>query len=313
MSCSVNTANFNDHIDPKEREIIKTLDDKIIDALAQNNTAKLKEVFSEDLQKKSGPDLEQFVAMVQDLFKEKNYTILDEYLENSSAIGTTAVTTKGMSEEDYKIKFPVLTKETYISLLVNNGSHKSQLLTCIYGKFGSEWKLTVLRVGDYSFFGKTAIDFYKQAKINYEQGKLIDAANDIMMARKTARPADDNFHYQNEEKMSAFADKILQEANAKFLFPIKVGQIKTNPQILNFSPTPMTEGIFPTVAYLSQINLKDTVALKKENDELQKMIGILLPGIDKGKKYVFFRAYNEVSGGKISNDSYGFILNTPGK
>lgn len=309
IGCSDGSGNWNDHIDSKNRQKIKTLNSKIIDALAENNPAKLREVFSDDLEKKSGAEINSFVAMVHEKFKPKDYTILDEYLESNSAIGTTGVAMKGVSgENDYKISYPILTKETYISLIINNGPAKSELVTCIYGKYDGEWKLTVLKVGDFSYFGKTAIDFYKQAQVNYEKGNLIDATNDIVMIQRTATPADDMFHYQNAETMAAFANKVFAEANTKFVLPKKVEGIKTNPQILNVSPVAMAEGIYPTVGYLSTINLKDTVALKKENDELQKVIGNILPGIDKGKKYVFFKAYNEIPNSKTNVASYGFIL-----
>jgi hypothetical protein len=44
MGCSVGSGNWNDHIDPTDREKIKVLNSKIIDALAENNPTKLKEV-----------------------------------------------------------------------------------------------------------------------------------------------------------------------------------------------------------------------------------------------------------------------------
>ncbi len=314
IGCSVGSGNWNDHINKTEREKIKVLNSKIIDAIAENNPAKLKEIFSDELEKKAGSEVGKFIETVHEKFKPKDYSILDEYLENSSAIGTTGVIMKSVSgENDYKISYPVLTKDTYISLLINKGSAKCELVTCIYGKYGSDWKLTVLKIGDYSFFGKTAIDFYRQAKANYEKGNLIDAADDILMIKQTATPADDMFHYQNADTMAAFANKVLAEVNAKFIFPMKVEQLKTTPQILNFSPTPMAEGIFPTVGYFSKINLNDTVALKKENNELKKVIGTIFPGIDKEKKYVFFKAYNEIPNGKTPVESYGFILNTLAK
>lgn len=312
--CSVNSGNWNENIDIKNRKQINLLSNKIMDALAENNPSKLKEVISMELEKKSGAEINSFVEIVHEKFEPKDYTILDEYLESNSAIGTIGVAMKSVTGEyAYKVSYPILTKETYIALLINNGSAKSELVTCIYGKYGKDWKLNVLKVGDYSYFGKTAIDFYNQAKTNYEKGNLIDAATDILMIQLTATPAEDLFHYQNEATISAFANKVLAEANAKFVLPKIVEEIKTNPQILNVSPIAMDEGIYPTVNYLSFISLKDTVALKKENDELQKIIGKILPGIDKGKKYVFFKAYNEMPNGKNNVENYGFILTNSGQ
>jgi hypothetical protein len=67
------------------------------------------------------------------------------------------------------------------------------------------------------------------------------------------------------------------------------------------------------VAYLSKINLKDTVALKNENEELKKVIVNIFPGIEKGKKYVFFQAYNEIPNGKTPVNHYGFALVSSGQ
>jgi hypothetical protein len=314
FGCSTGSENWNDHIDAKSREQIKILDDKIIEAFNENNPQKLKELFSDELKKKSGNEIDAFIDKIHESFKTKNYSLLDEYLATNSSTGMTATAMKGvLGEYDYKINYPVLTKETYISLLLDSGSGNKHLITCIYGKYGSDWKLNVLKIGDYSYFGKTAIDFYKQAKANYEKGNLIDATNDIVMIQRTATPADDIFHYQSAEAIAAFANKVIQEANAQFRLPKKIEEIKTNPQILNVSPIAMAEGIYPTVGYLSKINLKDTVALKKENDELKKIIGNILPGIDKGKKYVFFKVYNEIPNGKTPVESYGFILTILGQ
>lgn len=311
IGCTVSSANWNDHINSADRENIKILNSKIIDALAENNPTKLKKVFSDELEKKVGSDLGNFVETVHEKFKPKDYSILDEYLESNSTIGTTSTAMKGLSgEDDYKISYPILTEETYVSLLINNGAAKSELVSCVYGKYDGEWKLTVLKIGTYSFFGKTAIDFYKQAKSNYGKGNLIDAAMDILMIKETASPANDMFHYQNAETMAAFSNKVWAEVNANIVLPKKIVAIKTSPEILNVSPTPMAEGIYPTVGYLSKINLEDTVALKRENSELKKIIGNILPGIDKEKKYVFFKAYNEIPNGKTPVKSYGFILNT---
>ena len=311
FGCSVGSENWNDHIDAESRAQIKILDEKIIEALSENNPQKLKELFSDELKKKSGNETDAFVDKVHESFKAKTYSLLDEYLAINSAMGTTATTMKGVSGKyDYKINYPVLTKETYISLLFDSGGGNQHLVTAIYGKYGNDWKLNVLKIGDYSFFGKTAVDFFNQAKENYEKGNLIDAAIGVIMLQRTASPADKIFEYQNIQVMTEFAQKVMAEANTKFALPKTIKELKTNPQILNITPKPMAEGIFPMVGYLSKISLKDTVALKRENDELKKVIGSIIPGIEKGKKYVFFQAYNEIPNGKTPVESYGFILNT---
>jgi hypothetical protein len=53
------------------------------------------------------------------------------------------------------------------------------------------------------------------------------------------------------------------------------------------------EGVFPMVYYKSTIKLQDTAALRKENENIKKVIGKAIPGIDQDKKYVFYDAHNE--------------------
>lgn len=310
-SGSVATGNWNDHIDSESRNQIKVLNDKIVEALNENNSEKLQTVFSDQLKIKTKNELSNFVNIVHSSFESKKYKLLDEYLANDSGIGTTGIALKGTSNEnDYSIHYPITTNETYISLITNNNASNKILLTCMYGKYGNDWKLNVLRIGDYSFFGNTAIDFYKQAKINYEKGNIIDATNDILMMQQTFQPSDNFFQYQKLAEMKEYGQKLLAEANTKFALPKKIEEISSKPQIFSVGPKAMEEGVFPMVTYITSINLKDSLALKIENDGIKKIIVSLFPGIEKGKKYVFFQAYNDIPNGSLKQEHYGFILKT---
>lgn len=308
---SVGTGNWNEQIDAESRSEIKILNDKIVEALNENNPEKLQIIFSDELKIKTKNDLANFVNTVHSSFESKKYTLLDEYLGNDSSIGTTGIALKGISKEnDYSIHYPITTNETYISLIINDNISNKILLTCIYGKYGNDWKLNVLRIGDYSFFNKTAIDFYNEGKLNYEKGNIIDATNDILMMQQTYQPSDNFFKYQKLEEMKNYGQKLLVEANSKFALPKKIEEISSKPQIFSVGPKAMEEGIFPMVTYITNINLKNSSALKKENDEIKKVIINLFPGIEKEKKYVFFQAYNNIPNGSSTQEHYGFILET---
>jgi hypothetical protein len=66
-------------------------------------------------------------------------------------------------------------------------------------------------------------------------------------------------------------------------------------------------GVFPMVYNFSDINLKDTTALKTENEKVKKEASRMFTGIDKDKKYVFYWAFNEMPDGKKLVEHYGFI------
>jgi hypothetical protein len=53
--------------------------------------------------------------------------------------------------------------------------------------------------------------------------------------------------------------------------------------------------------------LKNIAGLQKENDEIKKVIGKVIPGIDKDKKFVYFDAFNEWPRFDRSVDRYEMI------
>ena len=70
----------------------------------------------------------------------------------------------------------------------------------------------------------------------------------------------------------------------------------------------MIEGeIAPAVLYLTDINLDDTTALKKEYIQVKKEVNSLFKGINKDKKFVLYRALNEIPDGKKKVEHFGFI------
>src|ERR1039458_1495755 len=161
LACSVGGTWWNDHIDTESRTQIKTLNDKVVEALSENNSQKLKTVFSDQLNKKVGANLDAFVKMAHEAVTTKEYSILDEYLTTKSAVGTMATVFKGVSGDyDYTVSYEALNKDSYVSLVIIGSTGSKVLLTCIYGKYPDGWKLNVLRIGAYSFFEKNAIDFY---------------------------------------------------------------------------------------------------------------------------------------------------------
>jgi hypothetical protein len=309
VGCSAGWTYWNEHIDAETRAQIKSMNERVIDALYENDPRKLEALLSDKLKEKAGSQLSDFVIKAHEAFRTKEYSLLDECSTRNTAVGSVATVRNGISgENDYKVNFEVINKETYLSFILSDGKANNALLTCVYGKYGDEWKLNILQIGDYSFFGKNAIAFFKQGVSNYENGNLIDAVDDIEMAKRTALPANQVLHYQMESKIKDFETKLLSEASAKFPLPMKIAEVGTSPEIYGVRPFPMNEGVYPMVIYVSKISLQDTIALKKENEELKKSIGKIFPGIDKGKKFVFFQAYNEIPDGKKKTRNYGFVM-----
>lgn len=310
QSCNLGTSGTweNDNIDKDKKEQIKVLNDKLFKAIISNDVAGVKSLMSDKLLEKGVSDLDKLINQISFSFKANSYRILDEYNVHNSTTGIGNTLPSGISgDNDYVINYQALNKEMYVSLLLPNGLDNELLITAIYGNYDNQWKLNILQFGQYSLFKKTAPDYYKLAKESYNKSYLIDAVNYAGLSRQCLRPANDFFQYQKEKEINEFYDKVMKEVNTKFTFPLTLDNIETKPKVFRIFPEMMNEGFFPMVYYLSDIDLKNTTALKIENEKVKKEVGRLFTGIDKDKKFVFYWAFKEIPDGKKLVEHYGFI------
>ncbi len=210
-------------------------------------------------------------------------------------------------DNDYVFTFQSPNKDSYVSLLLLNSFGNQFLLAAAYGKYQNEWKLNLLKFGQYSFFGKTSSDYFRLTQANSKKSYLIDAVNNISLSSALLRPADSYFQFLKEKEIKEFGDSLLQEVNAKYQFPITLSNVDTKPQVFRIFPQVIKEGFFPMVYYHTDINLKDTIALKLENLKVRKEVDSIFTGIDKDKQFVFYWAFNEIPDGKKLVEHYGFI------
>ena len=145
------------------------------------------------------------------------------------------------------------------------------------------------------------------AKDSYDKSYLIDAINYIGISKECSKPASKFFQYQKEKQINEFYDKVVKDVNSKYQFPVILDKVATKPRIFRIYPAMIDRGFYPTVRYLTSINLKDTVSLKEENKRLKSEISNVFPGIDKDKKLVVYQAFNEIPDGIKPIEYFGFV------
>lgn len=310
QGCNVGTSGTwkNENIEKEKREEIKSLNDKLFSSIMGNDIAGVKALMSDKLLEKSDKDLDKLILNISSSFKSNSYKIFDEYNVQNSTTGINNTLVSGNSKNnDYSINYLALNREIYVSLLLPNGLDNKLLITVVYGNYDDEWKINILHFGQYTLLNKTALDYYNLAKESYSKSYLIDAVNYISLSKQCLRPANEILKYKKEKEISDFYDKIINEANSKFTFPITLENIDTKPKIFRIFPQMTSEGYFPMVYYLSNIDLRDIEALKIENHKVKKEVSRLFTGIDKDKKNIIYWAFNEIPDGKKLVEHYGFI------
>lgn len=286
----------NDQIDQKDREEIRQLNAKLLQATQNNDVATIESMMSPQLWEGIAPDMKPIISEVNSQAVMSNDSLLDEYEVQNKDAGVLNTFTSGKGDNAYKFHFVSNSKSSYVSLLLVGNEINRILVTIVYGNVDGQWKINLLYYGQYALHGKTAPAFYRLAKANYEKGNLITARNYADLSQRLNDLANHMFSFSNTNEMNAFYNKVSKETDAQFHFPIRLEGVSGKPGIFSVHNKANREGLFTAVSYVSSTPLQDSVALKAEYLQVKKATVKLFKGINDNQKYVFYEAYNELPG-----------------
>lgn len=310
QSCNVGTTGTwkDENIGQSLKNEIETLDKKVLEAVTTNNADLLKSIMSDKLLEKSGENIDQLIQQASSIINTTDYKVLNQFQAKNSTTGIGNTIISGVSGlNDYIIHYQALNEEMFISILIPKSGLDEFIVTNIYGKYPEGWKLNILQFGQYKVNGQTAPELYSEAKAGYDNGYLMDAANNMFLSSKVANPANKFWQYQKEDEMKEFYEKVMSEINSEFKFPMTLEAIASKPQILSIYPQGTADGYFPMIEYLTNLDLKDTFQTKAENEKVHSEIVKAFSGIDKDKGFIFYKAFSEMPDGKTPVPTYGFV------
>ena len=303
QSCSDQAGTWkNEQIKAGKREDFHELNEQAFKGLKANDPKQLGALLSKELidQERS---TNRTIELISNQINDNKYKLLDEYYVVNSYIDADTIKTTSKDVNSYNLEYPGTTREMYIAFFIPVSGENKYLVSLIYCKYNYGWKISQLNESPYTINGKTAPELFKLAKEQYNKKYLIDAVNTLALASTCTAPSA-IWHYPCEDDISDFYKKIINEANTRYKFPFTLNQVPTKPQILRIYNQTIPEGTYPMVYYLSHIKLTDTTAIKNENAQIKKVIGVVMPGIDKDKKYVLYSAFNERPGGGRTVEHY---------
>ena len=183
--------------------------------------------------------------------------------------------------------------EVYVSCLIPDESADRYVITVVYGKFDYGWRINSLGIGRYTVNGKTAPQWFQVGQAKFKHHYFADAGFYDAGLYKACQNPNPMWTYNMDTKMSTFFTMATDTAQKIYTYPYPIYGVNTEPMIFNVFCNEVAEGSYPMIYYFTHIDLKNTIALKQENDEIKKVIGKVLPGIDKDKKVILFEAYNK--------------------
>lgn len=300
----------NDKIPAKTKAEISAVNKLVFKALSDADFKALTPLLSDTLRKSINNDFEsKFMPQIQSVIKGKNYKIFDEFYVKNTIADSMVTLEGGEGNFGYTLQFLFSNKEFYVSIITAGDTNTEVMISLVYANFNGKWKAIILRGEDYSLSNKSAIDMFNLAHALDDGGDIIDAVNLISVANHFSNPGGNFFKYKIFDRMTDYADTLNYKTSQKYPFPYTVDIMKTKPQVFNIHLEMYNGKLTPMIMYQTNVYIKDTNALKVENDELHNKLSTVFTGMGKNNKTVLYRTYNEKPTGQNSPKFYGFIKN----
>jgi hypothetical protein len=243
------------------------------------------------------------IELISNRMKTDSFTLANEYYIVNKHRGRQVVKITDKGINNCEVGFDAQNKEMYIAMFTAKTAWSQWMITAVYNKLDYGWKLNELEMNPYTINGKTAPELYNEAKESYKKGYIVDAVNTMAMVADCAHP-NDGWEYNSLKDLNSFYTGLVDEANVKYKFPLTLSAVGTKPRIFRIFNQAMPDGTFPMVYYISRINVKDTVAIRKENNAIKSTIDKTIPGLANNKKYVLYSAFNELPNSRRESDHY---------
>ncbi len=298
----------NDQIDSKIRSTINADNKQVFAAISEGKLDGLDGIIWDSLKLNLNDDFRnKFIPQMSRIMKGKTYKVFADIYVLSTKEHDSCKIEAGDGDNKWSMKISTRTKETYLSMLISGDTLDEVMLTLVYEKIVGKWKLCNIMGEDYGLAGKNAIESYHYAQKLEKENYLIDAINYMSLSNHCLHPAGQYFLYAMQKEILDYTDTLTVKTKDKFPFPYLMEQVKSMPTVVNLHYEVYDRKFVPFIAYQSHYFVKDTVALKNENDEIQSKIGSIFPGMDKIHKNILYRVYNELPQGNSNPPYYGFV------
>ncbi|MFB9841311.1 hypothetical protein [Mucilaginibacter ginsenosidivorans] len=291
----------NDQIPAGKRADLHELNTQLFDGLKANDAKSLSLIFSQDMIERHYT-LKQ-VETISNHIKEGAYTLMDEYYLVNKRKGNDTIKVTGRNINDHDLVIDAETPEMYLALFGQKSIPNQWMVSAIYCKLSYGWKVVLMDINPYTKNGKTSPELYELAKDKYAKHYLVDALNLMELSHDCSEPFQ-GWINPDVAAGNKFYTGLLNEANEKYRLPLVIKQVPTQPKIFEIATQTTPEGVFPMIYYYSKVKLSDAAGIKKENEAVRKVIGTIVPGVDKDKKYIFYSVFNKHPNSYESVDRY---------
>ncbi|MBE9584707.1 hypothetical protein IM792_09645 [Mucilaginibacter sp. JRF] len=293
QGCKTKEPGFwkNDQIPADYTHEFRELNQQLIAAMKADDKQTLENMLSKELL--DNPGTKREIELVANRFKaDSTYAIMNEFFVVNKYNDRDTLVANSDGINAYRLIYPAYAEEMYVALFTPKNGPNKEVITIVYANYQYGWRLSTVDVAPYIINNKTAPQLYEHAKNSYSKGQTVEALNTLALAVNCLHPSR-FWEYKYEKQLTEIYYQVGNDANKQYPFPYTIKAVVTQPKIFGMFTKTTSEGSFPQICYQSQIDLKDTIALKAENLAIRKALPTIMPGVDQYKDYVYYSAYNE--------------------
>ncbi len=287
-------SRHNDEINTEIRNSVHILNERIIESIRNNEPSVMYNLFVEEVKDQGIDNIKSLYSQFSPAIEGKTFELYNEYYvvsQNWRPVQFT-VLSETVADSEFYMHVNTAGNNTYISLLKSEGDFKDLVLSFIYVKMNNQWRLHVSHLGIFKIAGKTAIEWFEEAKELSGKGYNIPALLRLSIANQFIKPAP-FIQYAKEKDIIDLSNKIRTKINQKHKFPIQLSNVKNTPEVCYVEPQFVQMDLFPMIKYVTKIPLDKVSELQKEVDAITAELESIFPGITKGVSHIVYVAYSE--------------------
>lgn len=286
---SVNVAR-DDRVPGEVRSELDAVTSRLFDSFEANDPSVLQGLWVEEVAggMTQGAEADELFDALRQIVVETTLEPLGEFYEELPDPAPESVQLTSESAGGLVVSTDAAGEAIYVRLFRADEGFRERLLGLIYLRRDGAWRLKTLRSGSLRIDGKSAIDYFEEARGLYEQDLLLPAMTRLTVANDLLRPVS-FLHYEREPEVRELQRKVQADLAAAYTFPI---ELPGGPQVYRIRPLFLQGQLSPAVQYVTRSKLERDV-LQAEADQAARDLADLFPGLCHASDFVAFLAFNE--------------------
>jgi len=282
-----------DEIPAEVRSEVRTLTSRLLSSLQDNDPALLRELLATEVREELDAEvgLDRLMATLSQVLAESTPQLFHEFYVTISEPRPERVRLVSDPNDGFAVVTDAVSDRAYVALLEAPGGFRDLVIGLIYVWRDGAWRLYALRTGTLRLAGRSAMDYYAEARDLQQRGLLLPAAERLAVGADLLRPLS-FMEYVREDELRQLRRGVQAEMDASHSFPLELSSPSSRPRVYQIVPLFLQGQLSHVVHYVTTLEL-DADVLEGEVQPMNQELATLFPGFCHEIDNVAYAAYSE--------------------